>query len=281
MLKNFSIAAHRRAVQFVSLLLLHSSWGPEFKWLCNPVLSCHSCALAWFACPVGIFIHYSGYHIFPFLALGTVLLLGVLIGRLLCGWVCPFGLLQDLLYRLPGPKYELPAWTAYIKYAVLFVTVLLMPFLFSEQTWYSFCRICPASAIQVTLPNLLSAGFAGFSAATAIKIAVLLLTLAAAVLSSRSFCKVMCPIGALLAPLNFISLWKIRVPTQNCIGCGKCEKTCPQQGGPAGRIAQGLPPNRALECIVCHECQTICPQPKPVKRKGADPADAPGQPAAL
>lgn len=262
MLKDFTLATHRRAVQFVSLLVLHSSWGPELKWLCNPVLSCHSCVLAWFACPVGVFVHYSGYHVFPFLALGTVLLLGVLVGRLLCGWVCPFGLLQDLLYRLPGPKYELPAWTANIKYAVLAVTVFVLPFLLGEQTWYSFCRICPASAIQVTVPNLLGSGVAGFTAATAVKLAVLLIVLAAGVVSSRSFCKVLCPIGALLAPLNFISLWKIRVPAQNCLSCGKCETACPQQGQPAERTARGVPANRALECIVCHECQTTCPQPR-------------------
>lgn len=278
MLKNITLAAHRRAVQFVSLILLHSSWGPEFKWLCNPVLSCHSCVLAWFACPVGVFVHYSGYQIFPFLALGMVLLLGVLIGRLLCGWVCPFGLLQDLLYKLPGPKIELPAWTAYIKYVVLVLMVFLLPFLFTEQTAWSFCRICPASALQVTLPNLLGSGFDGFTLASGIKLAVLAVVLLAAIASSRSFCKVMCPIGAMLAPLNFISLWKIQVPTQNCVSCGKCETACPQNGDPAVRIAQEVPPNRSLDCIVCHECQTICPQPKPRKQASAGPSDVPGQP---
>ena len=63
--------AKRRVVQVLSLLALHSSWGPELKWLCVPVLSCHSCALAWFACPVGVFVHYSAYGVFPYLAVGT------------------------------------------------------------------------------------------------------------------------------------------------------------------------------------------------------------------
>lgn len=282
MLKDVTIAAHRRVVQFISLFLLHSSWGPELKWLCNPVLSCHSCVLAWFACPVGVFVHYSGYQIFPFLAIGTVLLLGVLIGRLLCGWVCPFGLLQDLLHKLPGPKYELPAWTAKIKYVVLFVMVFLLPFLFTENTAYSFCRICPASAIQVTLPNLLGSGFVELNTAAVIKLAVLLAVLVAAVLSSRSFCKVMCPIGAMLAPLNFISLWKIRVPTQNCISCGKCDTACPQQDAtPAGHIVRGVAPNRDLECIVCHECQTTCPRPKPRKPEKPNQTNTPEQPVAV
>ena len=59
----------RLAVQIAALLALHSSWGPEVKWLCNPVLSCHSCALAWFACPIGVFVHYAGYRVFPLLAM--------------------------------------------------------------------------------------------------------------------------------------------------------------------------------------------------------------------
>ncbi|MBI2434838.1 MAG: 4Fe-4S binding protein, partial [Candidatus Hydrogenedentes bacterium] len=236
-----------------------SSWGPEFKWLCNPVLSCHSCALAWFACPIGVFIHYAGFHLFPFFALGTVLLLGVLIGRLLCGWVCPFGFLQDLLYKVPSPKIALPEWTSYFKYGVLLVMVLALPFFLGEQTLLSFCRFCPASALQVTIPNFFLDGAAPLSLMTVIKLLVLAVVLVAAIASSRSFCRVLCPIGALLAPLNYVSLWKITVPTQNCLRCKACAQACPQQGHPAERIARGVPSNRALDCIVCHECQTICP----------------------
>jgi len=260
--QSFTIAAYRRWVQLASLVALHSSWGPELKWLCNPVLSCHSCALAWFACPIGVFVHYAGYHLFPFLALGTVLLLGIAIGRLLCGWMCPFGLLQDLLHKIPGPKLELPAWTARIKYAVLAATVLLLPFLLGEQTVFSFCRFCPASALQVTLPNLARTGLGAVDAGMAIKLGILVLVLGAAVVSSRSFCKVLCPIGALLAPLNHLSFWRIPVPTQNCVSCGKCDRACPQGMHPESRIALGIPPNRAGECIVCYECRTICPRPR-------------------
>ncbi len=258
-LRQTSLTVKRRAVQVVSLLALHSSWGPEFKWLCNPVLSCHSCVLAWFACPIGVFVHYAAYGVFPFLALGTVLLLGVLIGRLLCGWVCPFGFLQDLLYKVPSPKFHLPAWTAYIKYVVLVLTVLLLPFLFGEQTLLSFCRICPASAIQVTIPNIVGSGLSTVSIMTALKLLILGIVLIGAILSTRSFCKVLCPIGAMLAPLNFFSFWKVKVPTQNCLECKACIEACPQYGDPRERVSHGVAANRALECIVCHECQTICP----------------------
>lgn len=258
--RRISLTAKRRAVQFGSLLLLHSSWGAEAKWLCLPVLNCHSCQLAWFACPIGVLVHYAGLHVFPFLAVGTVLLLGVLGGRILCGWVCPFGFLQDLLHKLPGPKFRLPAWTSWIKYAVLVVTVLLLPFILGAATLASFCRFCPASALQVTAPRLVGSGAAALSAMTVVKLAVLVLVLLAATMSSRAFCRVLCPIGAMLAPFNYLSLWKIRPPTEHCRQCAACREACPEGGRPGDRIAAGVAPNRALDCIVCHECQKACPE---------------------
>ena len=250
----------RKISLLLSALFLHSSWGPELKWLCNPVLSCHSCVLAWFACPVGVFVHYSGYHVFPFIALGTVLLVGVLLGRLLCGWVCPFGLVQDLLHRIPTPKIQLPAWTAQVKYLVLFLMVFLFPFFLGEQTWLSFCRICPAAALQVSIPGLIAGGASSVSAATLVRFVFLGLIVMLAIVSNRSFCQVLCPIGALLAPLNLVSFWRIKPPPENCLDCRKCDKSCPMTVTPSARILNKIPANRALDCIVCHECQDACAQ---------------------
>lgn len=251
----------RRVVQTISLLALHSSWGPELKWFCNPVLSCHSCVLAWFACPVGIFVHYAGWHLFPFIAVGTLLFIGAMIGRMLCGWVCPFGFLMDLLYKIPSPKFDFPAWTSYVKYAVLIGTVFTIPVFLGESTMYSFCRFCPASALQVTIPNLVTAGFTEVSVATAVKLGILVVVLTVAVFSSRSFCKILCPIGAFLGPLNYISFWAISLPAKRpCTGCKKCDQICPSNGQPFSRISKGTPPNRTADCAVCHDCQHACPE---------------------
>ncbi|MCP4643954.1 MAG: 4Fe-4S binding protein [bacterium] len=251
----------RRFVQVTSLVLLHSSFAPwaQAKWFCNPVLSCHSCVLAWFACPVGVFVHYSGYHMFPFVAAGTVLLLGALFGRLLCGWVCPFGLIMDWLYKIPSPKFAMPNWTGYIKYIVLIVMVFALPWFLGEQSLYSFCRICPASALQMTVPNLIMGKVTTVSVALVVKLAILVAVLVLAVFSSRSFCKVFCPIGAILAPLNLISFWALKPPVMACRDCGRCDRVCPVSGVPSERIASGIPANRAMECVVCHDCQEACP----------------------
>jgi ferredoxin-type protein NapH len=248
----------RKISLLISALLLHSSWGPEFKWLCNPVLSCHSCALAWFACPIGVFVHYSGYHLFPFIAFGTVMLVGVLVGRLLCGWVCPFGLVQDWLHKIPSRKIVLPGWTSNIKYVVLLLMVFLFPFMLGESTWLSFCRICPAAALQVSIPGVITGGFSSISLATAIRFAVLGVVVLLVIFSSRAFCNVLCPIGALLAPLNFVSFWVVKPPRESCLACQKCDKACSTHVRPSLRLSNQIPANRALDCIVCHDCQTAC-----------------------
>jgi len=260
----------RRLSQFVSLLALHSSWGPEFKWLCNPVLSCHSCALAWFACPIGVFIHYAGFQTFPFLAAGMVLLLGVLLGRLLCGWVCPFGFVQDLLHMVPTPKFTLPAWTGKTKYVVLIATVILLPAVYGGETLLSFCRVCPASALQVTIPNQIANGFTTMTTLTIVKLVLLALVLGLAVFSSRAFCKVFCPIGAMLAPLNLVAFWRMKAPTKHCALCHKCDNICPVHGAPSSRVAQGIAANDATECIVCHDCQAVCPHKDDVEPQELD-----------
>jgi len=248
----------RRIVQYVSLLLLHGSWGPELKWFCNPVLSCHSCFLSWFACPVGVFVHFSGYHILPFIPVGTVLLAGVFVGRLLCGWVCPFGLLQDLLHKIPSAKFSLPDWSAHTKYILLFLTVILTPYLWGENTLYSFCRLCPAGTLQASVPTMIAEGFSRFQTGTLVRWLVLAAILAFAVVSARSFCRALCPIAAILAPLNYVSVWIVKPPEEECVNCRNCDKACSMEIRPSIRINKKIPVNRHPECIVCHECRSAC-----------------------
>ncbi len=256
---NLLYSARRRIAQTVSLLLLNSGWWPGLKlnWICTPVMQCHACPLSWFACPIGIFIHYSSYRIFPFLAVGMVLLVGSLLGRLLCGWVCPIGFLQDMLYKIPSPKIFLPKWTKNFKYLFLLLFVIILPWLFGPEGWASFCRICPTAAIESTLPALI-AGTRTMDTATIVKLAILVVVLIMAVLSSRSFCNLMCPIGALLAPLNFVSYWIVKRPVSKCIACTVCEDKCPTADDPMDRIIKDIPVNRSLDCIVCHDCQSNC-----------------------
>lgn len=251
------ILKQRRISQITSLLALHSSWGPQMKWLCNPVLSCHSCVLSYFACPIGVLVHFSGYHLFPFLALGMLLLVGALVGRLFCGWVCPFGFLQDMLHKIKSPKFDLPKWTNNIKYLILLFMVFLIPYFLGEETLYSFCRICPAATIQVGLPTYMFGDFT-FKTGTFVRLGILAIVLIFAVTSLRSFCKTICPIGALMALTNYMSLWAVKIPENSCVSCKKCDKSCPMDIEPAKRFSEDIPANRHPDCIVCHQCKDGC-----------------------
>jgi ferredoxin-type protein NapH len=247
-----------RIVQFLSLIALNGAFmGVQAKSFCMPVMNCHACALSVFACPVGVIVNYAGYGMIPFLLLGTILLIGVFLGRLLCGWVCPMGLLQDLLHKIPGKKISLPDWTRYIKYVLLGVTVILLPFLMGGETLWSFCRMCPVSAMQATIPGLIS-GSGVLPTRTVIKLVVLVLVLLLAVVSKRSYCRVFCPIGAMMAPFNRYSFLSVR-PVSGCFACKKCNKICPTECNPAPAMIAGKSPSLNPECVTCYACRERCP----------------------
>lgn len=95
--------------------------------VCAPGLYCHGCPWAPLACPLGVLVNAATLRVVPLLALGTLALVGALGGRLVCGWVCPFGWLQDMLNKIRGRKYRIPGQLEYVKYAILVVFVLLIP----------------------------------------------------------------------------------------------------------------------------------------------------------
>lgn len=101
--------------------------------VCSPVFHCYSCPLATFACPIGVLANFSAIHLIPFAALGTLIVLGAVLGSFVCGWACPFGFLQDLAHRVPTRKFTLPSWTGYFRYVSLIVLVIAVPFFWARR----------------------------------------------------------------------------------------------------------------------------------------------------
>jgi ferredoxin-type protein NapH len=148
-------------IQSAFLLVWLDPLNLRLHTMCAPVFHCYACPLATFACPIGVIAQFGALHIFPFVAVGLLIAVGALFGSLICGWVCPFGWLQDLAAKVPTPKFDLPKWTGHLRYVVLIGAVLAVPYFFGEGHPLFICRICPAGALEAAAPNMVGEAIAG------------------------------------------------------------------------------------------------------------------------
>ena len=173
------------------------------KAVCVPGLNCYSCPAASGACPIGSFqaVVGSSKFSFSYYITGFLILVGVLLGRFICGFLCPFGWLQDLLHKIPGKKLSTERLKplTYLKYAVLFFTVIALPALVVNDVGMGdpfFCKyLCPQGVLEgaiplsVVNPGIRSALGQLFTGKLMILIGVFVLS----VLFYRPFCKWICP----------------------------------------------------------------------------------------
>lgn len=232
------------------------------KAVCVPVLNCYSCPGALGACPVGsLQTALGGRHHFPFYVLGLMMLFGVLLGRLVCGLLCPFGLVQDLLHKIPVSKWQLPKKLdrsmRYLKYIILFGIVILLPVFMAAKIRIVppyFCKyICPAGTLGGGIP-LMFANPALRTLAGILfswKVLVLILILVLSMFIPRPFCRYLCPLGAFYSVFNRLSFYQMHLEDRKCVGCKKCEHSCPM----SVEITQNI---NSPECIRCGKCKTIC-----------------------
>ena len=234
------------------------------KAICVPVLNCYSCPAALGACPIGAMQNIAAGRTrqISFYVLGTLMLFGTLLGRLFCGFCCPFGLIQDLLYKIPLKKRTVPPKAdlalRYVKYGILAGLVLLLPALVTDDYGTGLPRVCkylcPAGTLEAGIPLLLRSPALRRTAGLLFlwKAAVLLLILLSAVRVSRCFCRYLCPLGAFYALFNRFCFVQMSVDRGKCTGCGSCSKVCPMAIEPPKAICSG-------ECIRCGRCKAVCP----------------------
>ena len=227
----------------------------DSKGICVPGLNCYSCPGAVGACPLGsLQSALASYKFrFPYYVLGTLLLFGILCGRLICGFLCPFGLIQELLNKIPGPKLKKSCATRIIsktKYIILLVFVIIVPLV---KLYPGFCKyICPAGTLQGGLPLVLAdeglRSMLGFLFSW--KVIIMVVILAACVFCYRSFCRFLCPLGALYSFFNPVSFFGIKVDQSKCTHCNACVNKCKMD---VRKVCDA-------ECIQCGECIKSCPE---------------------
>ncbi|OYD15838.1 hypothetical protein CH330_04615, partial [candidate division WOR-3 bacterium JGI_Cruoil_03_51_56] len=108
-----------------------------FKHIPQPVLNCYGGPLAVFACPMGSFQQIIGTHHVPWLVIGMFVVIGAFIGRTTCAWVCPFGLLQDLLQKIPlGPRAKNKKWISFGTITGIAMVALVLLITLVNLAWW-------------------------------------------------------------------------------------------------------------------------------------------------
>jgi len=239
-------------------------WQGSTKQLCVPGLNCYSCPGALGACPIGSLqaVLSGGRRGVSYYVTGMLLLFGTVFGRLICGFLCPFGFVQDLLYKIKTKKAvissKLDRPLRKVKYVVLVLLVLLLPALARGpygvgDPW--FCKyLCPAGTLEGGIPLLLRneglRTLVGFLFSW--KLAVLVAVLVGSVLLYRPFCKYLCPLGAIYGLFNRLSIYRMGVDAGKCTHCGACTRACKMNVEVTKNI-------NSAECIRCGACKSACP----------------------
>lgn len=237
----------------------------KLKNLCLPGLNCYSCPGALGSCPVGALqasIGERGNKISLYVS-GFLIFIGALCGRYVCGWLCPFGLIQDLLHKIPFVRkittFKGDIILRKLKYVILAVFVILLPMFAVDVTGIGepwFCKyICPVGTLEGGIPLVLLNGAlrstVGFLYSW--KVLILIITVIMSIIIYRPFCKYLCPLGAIYSCFNKVAVFKMQLDEEKCVGCNICSKKCRMNIEPCKN------PNSA-ECIRCRECIISCPK---------------------
>jgi len=279
----------RRLVQLYSALL-HNAYIKGFidgkiytgaaKYACVPGFNCYSCPGAVGSCPLGSIQnalsstgHRAGWYV-----LGILLLFGVTLGRTICGWLCPLGLIQELLHKIPTPKLKKSRITralSWLKYVILAVFVIAIPL------WYGlryqiplpgFCKyICPAGTFEGAMGHLANPANTSYYSMLGIlftrKFVIMLVIGLACIFCYRSFCRFLCPLGAIYGLWNRFNVIGVKVDNSLCSHCGACVRHCGMDVWCVGDH----------ECISCGKCMDVCSQGAISIKAGKITLKAPGR----
>ena len=260
----------RRLIQLYAALLYNANLKgfitgnistSNTKKFCLPGMNCYSCPGAIGACPLGSLQNAlsESKTKAPTYVIGIILLYCIIFGRWICGWLCPGGFLQELLYKIKTPKLQKNRVTrvlSYFKYVLLVVFVIMIPIMFGWESGKAipgFCKyICPIGTFEGAVFLLGNSNntnyFEMLGPLFTWKFALLIIFIVASIFIYRFFCRFFCPLGAIYGIFNKISILGIKVDKSKCNNCGSCVSHCKMDVKVVGDH----------ECIQCGECIDTC-----------------------
>ena len=279
-MRRINLSVKRALVQLITTLVINGNftgfasgtvYSGKLKQACVPGLNCYSCPGALGSCPLGALqaMLADPEYKMSFYIIGLLTVFGIAAGRRICGWLCPFGFLQELLH-LPvklaakrrgsvsiSRKRGAPFVFRYVKYIILISFVLLAPLFFTDEYGYGapyFCGlICPSGTIMGALPLFVAnpALLGNTGAVFYLKLTVAAIVITGSLASNRFFCKYLCPLGAIYGLFNRVALTRLAFYAGECTGCGKCASVCGMDIDPRN-------PDHSAECIQCGKCAEQC-----------------------
>ena len=264
---------HKRKLVQLYSAVLYNAYAKGFikgeiytgsaKMVCVPGFNCYSCPAAVGACPLGSLQNAlaasgnrTGFYVF-----GILMLWGLILGRTICGWLCPLGLMQELLHKIPTPKIKKNSVThalTYLKYVMLAVFAIAVPLWFGLRQGKAvpgFCKyICPAGTFEGAIGLLSNQGNSDLFGLLGIfftrKFVIMMIIGLACVFCYRSFCRFLCPLGAIYGMFNRLAVTGVKVDADRCTHCGACAMNCRMDVRHVGD----------RECINCAQCMDVCRQ---------------------
>jgi ferredoxin-type protein NapH len=271
---------------FIPVFWTKRLYGGILKQYCAPVLNCYGCPSAFFACPIGSIQHIllitrpvkfsAAVRLWDQLsaylqALVTTLtswpmaltaLVGLGVGRLFCGMVCPFGFVQDMFFKIKAHKVTMHRCFSWGRYLVLVVLVLIIPF-FTQLPW--FCKLCPQGNLEAGIPFILWNPTNSLSGDPMfptifwffwVKVAILVAFLGLFIFIKRPFCRAVCPLGAIFGLFNRVSVLQMKVDEkikEFCKTCNQCRDICPTDIN----IYEDANSPDCVRCLLCTTCPSV------------------------
>lgn len=241
----------RLLIQLLSLVILNLGFISvlETGAVC-PAFYCYGCPSAAFACPIGAFQTFAAAKMVPYYAIGSIGIFSLSLGRFWCGWVCPFGTLQDLIIRLRHRRdfIHLPPlpWLKYLSFG----GIMLAAWLAAETL---FCKVCPSGSLFAAIPHRFVSPEFEFDTFFYVHLITLGVSLFLFILIGQFWCRYLCPLGAIFGCFNRISLLRVNPDMARCNNCQACLNNCPANFSEIRDIGC------SSDCIQCGKCIADCP----------------------